>query len=126
MNIPKELFYTKSHEWVKIIDETTVSVGITDYAQTSLGDIVFVNLPDEGLEISIGDSFSDIESVKAVSDIYSPVTGSVESVNEEIMDSPEKVNESPYDAWLVQIKDVTEKEDLLTADEYEQFLSKEE
>lgn len=126
MKNPKELFYTKSHEWVKFIDETTVLVGITDYAQTSLGDIVFVNLPDEGLEISIGDSFSDVESVKAVSDIYSPVSGIIESVNQEIMDAPEMVNESPYDAWFVQIKDVSEKEELLMPDEYEQFLSEEE
>lgn len=116
-NIPEELKYTRSHEWVNEEDGLTV-IGLTDYAQDALGDIVFVNLPEEGDEVTAGESFSDVESVKAVSDVFSPVTGVVAEVNEEIMDNPAMVNEDPYAAWLIKVKDVTDQEELLDADAY--------
>lgn len=120
MEFPKALQYAKTHEWVKK-DGDTVLIGLTDYAQDQLGDIVFVNLPEAGDEVAMGESFADVESVKAVSDIYSPVTGVVEEVNEELLDAPETVNGAPYDAWLIKVKDVSEEEELLDADAYEAF-----
>ncbi|NLY81654.1 MAG: glycine cleavage system protein GcvH [Clostridiales bacterium] len=122
MNYPKELFYTKSHEWLKYEENDAAVVGITDYAQDSLGDLVFINLPEVGDAVSMGESFADVESVKAVSDVISPVTGSVCEVNEELMDEPEKINESPYEAWFIKVENVKDHEELLTADEYEKFL----
>ena len=92
-----------------------------DYAQDQLGDIVFVNLPEVGDPVSRGDTFADIESVKAVSDVYSPVTGEVEEVNEELLDAPEKVNNDPYGSWFIKVKDVSDTEDLMDAKEYEEF-----
>lgn len=120
MEFPKTLQYAKTHEWVKK-DGDTVLIGLTDYAQDQLGDIVFVNLPEAGDEVAMGESFADVESVKAVSDIYSPVTGVVEEVNEKLLDAPETVNGAPYDAWLIKVKDVSEEEELLDADAYEVF-----
>ena len=122
MNVPKELMYTKSHEWVKTVYDTTVMVGLTDYAQDALGDLVFVNLPEAGDEVTAGEAFADVESVKAVSDVYSPVTGTVEEVNEALLDAPESINESPYDAWLVKIGSVTDTEELMSAAEYEAYV----
>jgi glycine cleavage system H protein len=122
MNYPKELFYTKSHEWLKYEENGTARVGITDYAQDSLGDLVFVNLPEVDDEVNMGESFADVESVKAVSDVNSPVTGTVAEINEEIMDEPEKINKSPYEAWLVKVVDIKDHEELLTADKYEAFI----
>ena len=122
MNVPTELMYTKSHEWVKTVDETTVVVGLTDYAQDALGDLVFVNLPEPGDDVTAGEAFGDVESVKAVSDVLSPVTGQVEEINEELLDSPESVNQSPYDAWFVKIKDVSGKEELMDGEAYEAYL----
>ena len=122
MNVPKELMYTKSHEWVKTVDETTVVVGLTEYAQDALGDLVFVNLPEPGDDVTAGEAFGDVESVKAVSDVLSPVTGQVEEINEELLDSPESVNQSPYDAWFVKIKDVSGKEELMDGEAYEAYL----
>lgn len=119
------LSYTKSHEWVKFEDETTVVIGLTDYAQSELGSLVFVNLPEEGDEVEVEETFADVESVKAVSDVYSPVTGVVEAVNEELLDEPEKINNEPYEAWFVKIKDVTDKEEFLTAEEYNAFVESE-
>ena len=98
MHFPKELKYTKTHEWVRFTDDNTAYIGITDYAQDQLGDLVFVNLPAEGDELTAGESFADVESVKAVSDVNSPVTGTVKQVNEELADAPEKMNEAPYEA----------------------------
>ena len=86
------------------MDDTTVTVGLTDYAQDALGDLVFVNLPEPGDDVTAGEAFSDVESVKAVSDVLSPVTGQVEEINEELLDSPESVNQSPYDAWFIKSK----------------------
>ena len=122
MNVPKELMYTISHEWVKTVDETTVVVGLTDYAQDALGDLVFVNLPEPGDDVTAGEAFGDVESVKAVSDVLSPVTGQVEEINEELLDSPESVNQSPYDAWFIKIKDVSGKEELMDGEAYEAYL----
>lgn len=100
-------------------------IGLTDYAQSELGDLVFVNLPEEGDEIAVGESFSDVESVKAVSDVYAPVSGIVCEINEELLDAPEKINEAPYEAWFVRVKDITEKEELLSAEEYQTFVESE-
>jgi glycine cleavage system H protein len=121
MAVQKGLLYAKSHEWVKEEGGEFV-VGITDYAQSALGDLVFVNLPEEGDEVTVGESFSDVESVKAVSDVVSPLSGVVSAINEEILDSPKNINDSPYDAWFIKVKDVTDKEELLSAEEYEEFL----
>lgn len=126
MNIPSELKYTKSHEWVQFLDEATARVGLTDFAQQQLGDLVFVNLPQEGDEAVTGESFADVESVKAVSDVYSPLTGTVSAVNEELLDAPEKINADPYGAWLVEISGVTAQEDLLDAAAYEAVCAAEE
>lgn len=115
---PEELRYTRSHEWVREEDGLTV-VGLTDYAQKAMGDIVFVNLPEEGDTVTAGEAFSDVESVKAVSDVFSPVTGIVAEVNEELLDNPALVNEDPYGAWFVRISDVTDTEELLDAAGYE-------
>lgn len=118
MEFPKNLTYAKTHEWLKK-DGDLVEIGLTDYAQDQLGDIVFVNLPEVGDEVTMGESFADVESVKAVSDIYSPVTGVVAEINEALLDAPESVNGAPYDTWFIKVKDVTEEEDLLDADAYE-------
>lgn len=124
MNIPKNLKYSKSHEWLLEKDGEYV-IGITDHAQSELGDIVFINLPLADSEIAAGEALGDVESVKAVSDILSPVTGTIVEVNEELADAPEKLNEQPYEAWIVKVRDVTETEELLTAEEYKAFISSE-
>ncbi|HIU26497.1 MAG TPA: glycine cleavage system protein GcvH [Candidatus Copromorpha excrementigallinarum] len=124
MELRDELKYTASHEWVKEEGDQVV-IGLTDYAQSELGDLVFVNLPQEGDEVTKGEAFADVESVKAVSDVYSPVTGVVSEINEELMDAPEMINESPYDAWLVKVSQVTETEDLMSAEEYGESVEKE-
>ena len=122
MNIPAELRYSKDHEWVKTIDETTILVGITDFAQSELGDLVFINLPQEEDEVTAEESFCDVESVKAVSDVMSPVTGVVAEVNTQLEDEPQLLNEDPYGAWIAKIKDITAYGELLTAEEYEAFI----
>jgi len=122
MSNPKDLLYSESHEWVKMLDDTTALVGLTDYAQSELGGLVFVNLPEVGDEITAGETFADVESVKAVSDVYSPVTGVVAEINEELLDAPEKINEAPYDAWFVKVSDISAKEELLDADAYDEFI----
>ena len=124
MELREGLLYSKSHEWVKEEGEE-VLIGLTDYAQSELGDLVFVNLPEEGDEVTTRESFADVESVKAVSDVYSPVTGVVSAVNEELLDAPESINEAPYDAWFVRVKDISDREELLTAAEYEAFVESE-
>lgn len=121
MAVQKGLLYSKDHEWVKE-EGGEFLVGITDYAQSELGDLVFVNLPEEGDSVTKGEAFSDVESVKAVSDVLSPLTGVVSAINEAVLDAPESINSSPYEAWFVKVKDVTEKEELLSAEEYEEFL----
>ncbi|MBE7718121.1 glycine cleavage system protein GcvH [Lacrimispora indolis] len=125
MKVLENLVYTKTHEWVKFEDETTALVGLTDYAQQTLGQLVFVNLPEEDDETAAGEVFADVESVKAVSDVYCPVTGVVSEINEELLDSPEKINEAPYEAWFAKITGITEKEEFLTPEEYEELVKKE-
>ncbi|MDY2814019.1 MAG: glycine cleavage system protein GcvH [Dorea sp.] len=124
MELREGLLYSKSHEWVKEEGDIAI-IGLTDFAQSELGDLVFVNLPEEGDEVTVGEAFSDVESVKAVSDVYSPVSGIVCEINEELLDAPEKINEEPYEAWFIKVKDITEKEELLSAEEYEAFVESE-
>jgi len=124
MLYPVELQYSKSHEWVKVEDGVTV-VGISDFAQNALGDVVFVNLPAEGDGVTAGDAFGDVESVKAVSDLVSPVTGTVCAVNEELLDAPELLNSQCYDAWMIKVEGVTATEELLDAGGYEAFCQQE-
>ena len=116
-NIPENLRYTSSHEWVSE-EDGVYTVGLTDFAQDSLGDLVFINLPQEGDEVVAGEAFCDVESVKAVSDVFSPVSGTVVEVNEELADAPELINDDPYGAWIVRVGEVTEVEDLLDAEGY--------
>ena len=124
MEFRTDLSYTKTHEWVKLEGDVAI-IGITDYAQDALGDLVFVNLPEEGETVETEAVFADVESVKAVSDIYSPVTGTVAEVNEELMDAPEKINESAYDAWFIRVEDVTDHVEYMTAEEYAAFVEDE-
>jgi glycine cleavage system H protein len=124
MELREDLLYSKTHEWVKEEGDIVV-IGLTDYAQSELGDLVFVNLPEAGDEVEVGKEFADVESVKAVSDVYSPVSGTVTEVNEDLLDAPENINEAPYEAWLVKVSDVTEKEELMTAEEYQAFVESE-
>lgn len=121
MNYPENYKYSKSHEWVMPDGEGTVRIGLTDYAQKALGDLVFVNLPEPGDRVSAGEPFGDVESVKAVSDVYSPVTGIVEAVNEELLDSPELINSDANEAWLIKVRDITDQEELMDAVAYEAF-----
>ncbi len=125
MSVPEELQYTRSHEWVRREGETA-TVGITDHAQDELGDVVFVELPEVGAAFDAGDSFGAVESVKAVSDLYAPVGGEVVEVNNALEDAPEKINEDPYgDGWILKLR-ASGEGDLLSAQEYEQFLEQEE
>lgn len=123
MNIPNELKYTKSHEWLKEGD--VAEVGITDFAQDALGDVVFVNLPEPGDEVVAGETFGDVESVKAVSDLISPVTGIVTEINEELLDAPELLNTDPYGAWLIRVKEITDAEPLMDAEAYQAHCAEE-
>ncbi|MBF7019165.1 glycine cleavage system protein GcvH [Staphylococcus sp. 18_1_E_LY] len=124
MAVPSELKYSKDHEWVKI-EGNTATIGITEYAQNELGDIVFVELPEVDDEINEGDTFGSVESVKTVSELYAPISGKVLEANEELEDSPEFVNESPYEkAWMVKIEitDESQLESLLSADQYSEMI----
>ena len=124
MAVPSELKYSKGHEWVKV-EGNTVTIGITEYAQGELGDIVFVELPEVDDEINEGDTFGSVESVKTVSELYAPVSGKVVESNEELEDSPEFVNESPYEkAWMVKVElsDESQLDDLLSADQYKEMI----
>ncbi len=121
MNNPSELFYSKSHEWVLFLDETTARIGLTDYAQNALGDLVFVNLPQAGDQAVKEAAIADVESVKAVSEVYAPVSGTVSEVNQALLDAPETINQDPYGAWMMVISDITDKEGLLTAAQYEEL-----
>lgn len=125
MELRAELKYSKSHEWIKEDGDVSV-IGLTDYAQSELGDLVFINLPEVGDEVTVGEAFADVESVKAVSDVFSPVSGVVTEINEELLDAPESINETPYDAWFVKVGEVKETEELLDADAYKAFVESEE
>ena len=127
MNVPGDLKYTKEHEWARAAGKEA-TVGITDHAQSELGDIVFVELPEVGTAVARGKAFGVVESVKAVSDLYSPVTGKVLRVNEALVDSPEKVNEDPYgDGWMIVVEQdrAAEIESLLSADAYAAYVEEE-
>ena len=124
MSIPDDLQYTKSHEWVRI-EDGTATIGITDHAQEELGDVVFVELPEEGATIEAGESFGTVESVKAVSDLYTPVGGEVAEVNSSLEDAPEKINDDPYgEGWIVKLR-TSEEADLLSPEEYEKVVEEE-
>ena len=124
-NVPAELKYTKSHEWVKEEDGLYV-VGLTDFAQEALGDTVFIHLPEEGDDVASGESCADVQSVKAVSDVFSPVSGTVAEVNEGLIDEPALINQEPYEQWLIKVKDVSDTEELMDAAAYEEFCANEE
>ena len=124
MTVPSEFKYSKEHEWVKV-EGNTATIGITEYAQGELGDIVFVELPDVDDEINEGDTFGSVESVKTVSELYAPVSGKVVETNDELEDSPEFVNESPYEkAWMVKVElsDESQLDELLSADQYKEMI----
>jgi len=124
-DVPGDLKYTKSHEWIREEDDGTVVVGITDHAQSALGDLVFVEPPEAGTEVSAGDACAVVESVKAASDVYSPVGGEVVESNEALADSPELVNQDPYgDGWImrIQLSDAAELDGLMDAQAYEATL----
>lgn len=127
-NTPSDLRYTREHEWARKEDDGRITVGITDYAQDQLGDIVYIQLPELGAAVTAGDPMGEVESTKSVSDIYSPITGSVAEVNTEVVENPESINQDPYgEGWLVVLdpSDLTEFDALMTAEEYEQFLVEE-
>lgn len=123
MTFPKNLMYTKTHEWVLLNDDGTALVGITDYAQDQLGDLVFVNLPEPGDTVTAGESFADVESVKAVSDVLSPVTGEVEEINEILADEPQRMNQEPYESWFIKVREITDRAELMDADAYQAFVA---
>ena len=125
MNFPAELKYTKDHEWVKMLDDTTALVGISDFAQSELGDLVYVNLPAAGDDVVAGETACDVESVKAVSDVMSPVSGRIAEVNEALDDAPELLNFDPYGAWIFRVEDITDFAELLDAEDYEAFTKEE-
>lgn len=124
MQVKKGLLYTKDHEWVQEINETIVRIGITDFAQDQLGDVVYVELPEKGMQVSKGEPFTVVESVKAASDVFSPVSGIVTAVNDQLEDSPELMNESPYDdGWIIEVEiDEASLLKLMNAEEYENYL----
>lgn len=119
MNTPNELMYARSHEWIRMTGTNTAEIGLTDFAQDQMGDLVFVELPEVGDELNAGESFANVESVKAVSDVYSPVTGVVVEINEELLENPALINEDPYGVWLVKVGEISSQKELLTADEYD-------
>ena len=123
-NCPEELRYAKTHEWVREEDGLCV-IGLTDFAQDALGDIVFINLPQVGDELKAEETFADVESVKAVSDVYAPVNGTVVEINEELVDNPALINEDPYGAWLVKVENVSGGEELLDAAVYQEVCKEE-
>lgn len=127
MEFPKHLKYTREHEWA-LIEGNEATIGITEYAAEKLGDVVYVDLPEEGDTLDMGGTFGAVESVKAVSDLYSPLSGAVKEINRALADSPEVINEDPYgEAWMIKlvIDDENELEELLTAEEYSRFIAEE-
>lgn len=125
-NVPSELKYAKSHEWLKVASDGTALVGITDYAQNSLGDITFVQVPKVGAVLKAGETFGVVESVKAASDVYSPVAGTILEVNKALDSNPEKVNQSPYvEGWMLKLKltDLSDASKLLSPEDYQKLTS---
>lgn len=126
MSTPNDLKYTREHEWIKDNGDGTVTIGITDFAQSELGDIVFVEIEDVGFDFTSEDTFGTVEAVKTVSELFAPIDGEIVEVNEELEDNPELVNEDPYgEGWMVKIKvnDASQLESLLSAEEYEQIIA---
>ncbi len=127
MEFPKDLRYTKEHEWVRM-EGNIATVGITDHAQDSLGDVVYLELPNDGVAVTKDETFGVVESVKAVSDLYSPISGTVIEINDALVDSPEVINSDPYgDAWMLKVEMTipAEAKELLTADEYKKYVEEE-
>lgn len=125
MNCPKNLKYAHSHEYVETLENGHVRIGLSDYAQSELGDLVFLNLPQEGDTVSAGEPFADVESVKAVADVLSPVSGTVCAINEDLLDNPQHINEDPYNAWFAEVEVDGYSEDLMDSDAYEAFCEEE-
>ena len=121
LTYPDDRTYHSGHLWAKEEADGIFLIGITDYAQDQLGELVFINLPEEGDSITAGEAFCDVESVKAVSDIFSGVTGKIAEVNGDLADNPQKVNEAPYDAWFVKVEDITSYGELMDAEEYKKY-----
>ena len=124
MEIKTDRLYSESHEWVLFENDTTALIGVTDFAQSELGDLVFVNLPQVGDIVTLGTPFADVESVKAVSDVFCPVSGTVAAINEELLAAPQRINENAYDAWFVRVTDITEKGALMDAAAYQALTDK--
>jgi glycine cleavage system H protein len=126
MAYPSNYRYSREHEWI-VLEGSIGSIGITDYAQSSLGDIVYVDVPKVGDPVTANEVFGSVESVKAVSDLFSPVTGTVTAINEELKDSPDQINEAPHDTWIIKVKldDPTQLDDLFDAAAYEAFIAEE-
>jgi len=116
--------FAKSHEWA-VLEDGRAKVGVSDFAQKALGDLVFVNLPEVGDEVTAGEPFADVESVKAVSDVYAPVSGKVVAINEELLDAPETINQTPYDAWFIEVETDDDGSDLMDEDAYAAFCAAE-
>ena len=125
MKTKKECMYTKSHEWVQFLSDDTARVGLSDYAQEKLGNLVFISLPEVDDEVNAGEGFADVESVKAVSTVYTPISGIVTAINEDLLDTPELVNNDAYEAWMVEIGQISKKNELMNVDEYEAFCAEE-
>lgn len=123
-DLPKNLKYAVTHEWVKLEENNTVRIGITDFAQTELGDLVYIELPDIGKQLTLGEQCAVVESVKTASDLFSPVTGTIVAVNKSLEDAPEQVNNAAYDSWLfcIKVDDPTELEKLMNADAYQKMI----
>jgi len=123
--IIETFLYSETHEWVKIMSETKALIGISDFAQHALGDLVFINLPEAGEQVTAGEPFGDVESVKAVSDINAPLTGTISAVNQEALDHPELINADPYGCWFIEVADYELAPGLMKADAYEEFCKSE-
>ena len=123
MKVIENYFYTKSHEWIQLLEDGTALIGLSDYAQNELGDLVFVNLPEVGDDLIVGEMFADVESVKAVSDVFAPINGKALEINEELLDAPQKINEDPYGAWFVKVEGDVKPETLLDATAYQEYLT---
>ena len=125
MNVEPDLYYTKTHEWVEFLDDGTARVGVTDHAQEAMGDIVYIDLPEVGDELTAGEDVCIMESVKAVADIYSPLGGEVSDINEAVLDEPGQINGAPYESWLFEIQYSEKSGGLMTNEEYTKFLEEE-
>ncbi len=123
MEYPGNLLYSKSHEWLLEQEDGTCVIGITHYAAEEMGGVVYVDLPDEQDDVEVGETFAEAESVKAVSEILSPVSGTITQVNYELEETPALLNDQPYEAWIVKVSDVSAREELLDADQYEAYVA---